>query len=263
MRLMQRLRRFSHFKPFLGYVLVVMVILSSAWLLGRHSLSKSLQQSSEPADQLRSELSELSNAANGLALSDGKQDTVSSAMTRTAAVLEKSLNSAKEVAPQLQNKLDTELYNQILASLDKQQAYFNTYKQHMYIAGKAIAYNPSLDLDKLNPEDSEEADQLVSRATSARDNLSKLDSPQSINGSLGTESLQLSSITKSNLELVVDCFDRLAYIARSNKAKTVRADCKRLYPSFRQTLVNDVVAVYNSQQAKEDSEVLTELAARL
>lgn len=264
MPLMQRLDVLKRFRPFLGYLLLIVVILSSAVLLGRYSRQNKLDNPNNSLSALKVELNELSLAASGMASVDSKAETAASALARTENELKKSIESARSLAEQHTSELDPDVYSQIISSLDHQQSLVNTYKSRFELVGKAIQYNPSLDLESLDPNDNQQLQELQSRAAAARDNLQKLSAKKS-GSNLTIDNFTLSAKTENNLTNSIACFDGLAKSNSTNYRRTAsdRDECVALYPQFRQSLVNDLLSIYQDQAAQVSLDNISKLANSL
>lgn len=247
-------------RPFLGYFLAFVGIVSCALAFGLYSRSKQLKQPLTSQAALKTELTEIVLAVSSISEVDGQQDTVASALARTENELTASLESAKNLVSQQADALGETKVNDLTIALDEQQALLNTYTERYKLFGKALSYNPSLDLDGLDPDKSAEREQLQARATAARDNLAKLADIQPAS-QLTAERFNLSRSTLDNLNKVTDCFDQLAQATNSKPSliKETIEECKQLYPSFRKDLVSDLTSIYRSDQAKQNIEFLSKL----
>lgn len=249
MRLMVQIWRLKRFKPFIGYLILTVAILSSSLLFGQYTRSKRLEAPTHSVEALKASLSETLLASSSISNADGRQDTVYNTLYRSEVKLNESLNSSLRLLDERRSDISPEQYNSLKTSLEQQQSLLISYQNRFKQVGKAIQYNPSLDFQNLDLSKTEDSALLTTRAEDAFENLRKVGSSSQSN--LTADAFVLSETTKNALDKEAECLESLSKSADNNETKTlILKQCIRLYPIFRQPLVNDLTALFRNKQSQ-------------
>jgi hypothetical protein len=267
---MYKVKKTKRFWTFTAYFALVGGIIAAGAVFGLYTRSKRVQAPNSSLPALRSATGQVILAAQSLQSIDGTSDTSPQFIASLVSSQSTSLQSAKDILKKQSKKLSPEVTSQLSAVLTGQQQLLDELGGRYKILGKAISYNPSLDLGNLDPVNN--ADTLQQRAQAAHDNLNKLAQTPSFSfksekGSINTSGNYVpTDATYDVLAKAASCFGQLSEAVKTKNTAQInetRSQCIRNYPAIRKQLVTELTTVYTSQKAQDSLTLLSNTVKKL
>jgi hypothetical protein len=267
---MYKVKKTKRFWTLTAYFALVGGIIAAGAVFGLYTRSKRVQAPNSSLPALRSATGQVILGAQSLQNLDGTSDSSPQFIASLVTSQSSSLKSANDILKKQSKKLSPEVTSQLNTALAEQQQLLDELGGRYKILGKAIAYNPSLDLGNLDPVNN--TDTLQQRAQAAHDNLNKLAQTPSFSfksekGSINTSGNYVpTDATYDVLSKAASCFGQLSEAVKTKNASQInetRSQCIRNYPTIRKQLVTELTSIYASEKAQKNLKLLTDVLSKL
>lgn len=235
------------FNKYFGFALLLGLIVATGAGLGLYTRNQRQNAPQRSLEALHASLNEVVLAVSALKAIDGSNDTSPYAIVSTQTSLKNSLEAAQKLLGNHKDALGTQ-YQPLADALQQQKQLLEEFQAASDILGKAISYNPSLDLGSLDV--AQHKDKLYDRSFAANDNLFKL-----------AEAYEdrFSDDANKALNNSVNCFGELADLLKADKpdqAGPVRDRCISTYKTTRKELVAALMETYDPDKAETSLTVI-------
>lgn len=253
---MLRMRRVPKlkFNKHVGFILFLGPIIAFGAGLGLYTRNQRQNAPQRSLEALHASLNEVVLAVSSLKAIDGSSDTSPYAIASAQASLKNSLDTAQKLLGGHKDALGTQ-HQPLLVALNQQKELLDELQAASDILGKAISYNPSLDLGSLDIFQHKK--QLQERSFAANDNLFKL--ATSYENRFTDEANQA-------LNTSINCYGELADMLEANKisqVEPVRDRCINTYQTTRKELVLALLETYKTDKSESSLIVISESMATI
>lgn len=240
------------FNKYFSFALLLGLIVATGAGLGLYMRNQRQNEPQRSLEALHASLNEVVLAVSALKAVDGSNDTSPYAIVSTQASLKNSLEAAQKLLGNHKDALGRQ-YQPLTDALQQQKQLLDEFQAASEILGKAISYNPSLDIGNLDI--SEHKKQIQERSFAANDNLFKL--ATSYENRFTDEANQALNVS-------INCYGELADLLEANKitqAEPVRDRCINAYQATRKELVAALLETYTSDKAEANLTVIKDSMA--
>lgn len=235
-----------------GFALFLGLIIALGAGLGLYTRNQRQNAPQRSLEALHASLNEVVLAVSALKAIDGSNDTSPYAIASTQRALMNSLETAQKLLGNHKSALGIQ-YQPLADALKQQKQSLDEFQAASEILGKAISYNPSLDIGSLDI--SEHKKQIQERSFAANDNLFKL---------AETYESRFSDDANQALNISINCFGELSDLLRANQlnqADAVRNRCISTYQTTRKELVSALLETYKTDRLETSLTVIKEALA--
>lgn len=196
---------------------------------------------------LQSRLNEVVLIVGSINSVDGRMDTSPYSIFYLIDSLKKSLETTDKLTDKHADYLKED-FGTLKEAFKTQNRLFEEFQASYKVLGRAIFYNPSLDVGDLDT--STRRQDINQRSQAAYDNLNKL--ANSYQNSFTEEAY-------GNLVNSINCFGELADLSKTDKIHeitSVRQRCINIYPATREQLIKALQKTYASDKSYQSLEVI-------